>query len=168
MFIRHVLASLFKGRKVDQEIYSAPLSVLGTSMMRTLTMRQLDRKTKSDLCLLARNQGLKVSVRIQGQGSRDLSKDAIICKIMKKTYVDQTIAIAIPQINAANVTIHDNFRLINVMFMDETIEMSISVAALPQELNLIQARLVQILHFGFMWHQSSTALVQMETQTWKA
>jgi hypothetical protein len=97
-----------------------------------------------------------------------LSKDAIICKIIKKTHVDQTIAIAIPQINAANVTIHDNFRLINVMFMDETIEMSISVAALPQELNLIQARLVQILHFGFMWHQSSTALVQMKTQTWKA
>jgi hypothetical protein len=35
--------------------------------------------------------------------------------------MDQTIASAI---DAANVIIHDNFRLINVKFMDEAIEMS--------------------------------------------
>jgi hypothetical protein len=38
--------------------------------------------------------------------------------------MDQTIASATPQIDAANVIIHDNFRLINVKFMDEAIEMS--------------------------------------------
>jgi hypothetical protein len=53
-----------------------------------------------------------------------LSKDAIICKIIEKKYVDQSNASATPQIDVANVTIHDNFHLINMMFMDETIDMS--------------------------------------------
>jgi hypothetical protein len=48
----------------------------------------------------------------------------VICKIIEKKYVDQTIISASPQIYAANVTIHDNFHLLNVIFMDETIEMS--------------------------------------------
>jgi hypothetical protein len=124
-------------------------------------------KTKSDLCLLAQNQGLELSSRIQGQGSRDLSKDAIICRIIKKKYVDQTIASTNAQIDADNVTIHDNFCLINVCSWMRPLKCLINVAALPLELNLIQARLVQILHFGFMWRQSSIALVQMEIQTWK-
>jgi hypothetical protein len=59
------------------------------------TIRQeweaLLEKTKLDW-----NQGLKVSVRIQGQGYCDLSKDAIICKIFEKKYVDQTISSATP------------------------------------------------------------------------
>jgi hypothetical protein len=45
-------------------------------------------QTKADLRLLARQIGLKVSIQIPGQGSRDLSKNAIICKIMEKRYVD--------------------------------------------------------------------------------
>jgi hypothetical protein len=84
----------------------------------------LSGQTKSDLCLLAKNKGIKVSIQIQGQGSRDLSKDAIICKIIEKRYVDASISAAAPQIDAENVTIHDNVRLVHVMFLDETIEMS--------------------------------------------
>jgi hypothetical protein len=45
-------------------------------------------QTKADLRLLARQIGLKVSIQIPGQGSRDLSKNAIICKIIEKRYVD--------------------------------------------------------------------------------
>jgi hypothetical protein len=63
-------------------------------------------------------------VRIPGQGSRDLPKDARICKIIEKRYVNDSIANTAPQLDAENVTIHDNFRLINVMFLDEVIEMS--------------------------------------------
>ena len=91
-----------------------------------------------------------------------MSKDAIICKIIEKKYVDQSIASATPQIDVANVTIHDNFHLINMMFTDETIDMSDECGS------IIQAKLLPILHFGFMWLQSSIALVWMETQTWKA
>jgi hypothetical protein len=82
--------------------------------------------TKADLCLLAITLGIKVSMRVPGQGSRDLPKDTIICKIIEKKYVDAHTSAAntTPTIDAENVTIHDNFRLINVMFLDEIMEAS--------------------------------------------
>jgi hypothetical protein len=84
----------------------------------------LSSQTKANLRQLARQLGLKISVRIPGQGSQDLPKDAIICKIIEKCYVNDSIANTAPQLDTENVTIHDNFRLINVMFLDEVIEMS--------------------------------------------
>ena len=81
-------------------------------------------KTNADLHLLACNQGLKVSGQIQGQGSCDLSKDAIICKINEKKYIDQSIPNTTSQIDAEKFTIYENCCLLNFMFMDETIELS--------------------------------------------
>jgi hypothetical protein len=65
-------------------------------------------------------------MRVPGQGSRDLPKDTIICKIIEKKYVDAHTSAAdtTPTIDAENVTMHDNFRLINVMFLDEIMEAS--------------------------------------------
>ena len=69
----------------------------------------LSSQTKANLRQLARQLGLKISVRIPGQGSRDLPKDAIICKIIEKRYVNDSIANTAPQLDTENVTIHDNF-----------------------------------------------------------
>jgi hypothetical protein len=80
-------------------------------------------QTKADLCILARTLGIKVSMRIPGQGSRDLPKDSIICKKIEKKYVDSHTSgeSTAPQVDLETVTIHDNFRLINVMFLDDIV-----------------------------------------------
>jgi hypothetical protein len=76
--------------------------------------------TKADLCLLARTLGIKVSMRVPGQGPCDQQKDTIICKLIEKKYVDAHTSAAdtTPQINTENATIHYNFCLINIIFLD--------------------------------------------------
>jgi hypothetical protein len=71
-------------------------------------------QTKADLCILARSKEIKLPLRIQGQGSHDLLKDAIICKIIEKKYVDASVSHSAPQIDTENVIVHDNFCLIEI------------------------------------------------------
>jgi hypothetical protein len=82
--------------------------------------------TKNQLRILARGVGAKISYCPPGQGSKDLSKEGIVCRIMEKEFTLQLIAgqaivgatasstdsapaivqtVASPSI----VTIHDNF-----------------------------------------------------------
>ena len=64
---------------------------------------------------------IKVSIRIPGQGSCDLLKDSINCKIIEKKYVDSHTSgeSTAPQVDSENATIYDNVRLINIMILDD-------------------------------------------------
>jgi hypothetical protein len=92
----------------------------------------LSSQIKANFCQLARQIGLNISVQVPGQGSRDLSKDAIICKIIEKRYVDASISDSAPQIDTETVTIDNLFCLINVSFLTNLSSYRISVEAWPQ------------------------------------
>jgi len=92
---------------------------------------------KNDLRKMARSVGAKISYRPPGQGSKDLSKDGIVCRIMEKEFLKKLEsaegATAAAGSGPSNETtppppsiasIHDNFRLVNDMFSEDIIEIS--------------------------------------------
>ncbi len=89
-----------------------------------------------------------------------MSKYAIICKIIEKKYVDQPILDATPQIDSENFTIHDNFCLVNIMFTDETIEISNESGSLATraKLDTSQVGSHAPFYFGVMFLPNSLGL----------
>lgn len=88
---------------------------------------------KNDLRKLARSLGVKISYRLPGQGSKDLSKEGIIARVMEKTFITEMIngvdsaaaaASGVTPPPTSIVTIHDNFRLVNVMFSEDVMNIS--------------------------------------------
>jgi hypothetical protein len=89
---------------------------------------------KNQLRTLARSLGAKISYRPPGQASKDLTKEGIISRIMEKQFISQLISAAENPSGIENgtgalpspsvVTIHDNFRLVNVMFCEEVMDIS--------------------------------------------
>jgi hypothetical protein len=98
---------------------------------------------KNALRTLACGVGAKISYHPPGQGLKDLSKEGIVCRIMEKEFTDQLVVgqaivgatasalgndsapVGVPTMASPSiVTIHDNFRLANIMFCEEVMEVS--------------------------------------------
>jgi hypothetical protein len=96
---------------------------------------------KSQLRTLARGVGAKISYCPPGQGSKDLSKEGIVCHIMEKEFISQLVtgqasvpgtasgadsapAEVVTLASPSIVTINNNFCLVNVMFCKEVMEIS--------------------------------------------
>ena len=88
------------------------------------------KKNKNDLKKEARQFGIRVSVRVPGGGSRDASKEEIIANILEKKLAQNTPGLQKPDdgnktTGTSKVTIHDKFRLINVIFSDALCQMAL-------------------------------------------
>jgi len=88
---------------------------------------------KLQLRSLAHSLGVKISYRPPGQASKDLSKEGIVQRILEKQFMNDLATAGVDESAAATppatevpsvVTIHDNFRLVNVMFCTEITEIS--------------------------------------------
>lgn len=91
-------------------------------------------QNKNQLWALAHSLGAKISYCPPGQASENLPKEGIISCIMEKQFISQLVSAAGNPLGTENgtgalpspsvVTIHNNFRLVNVMFFEEVMDIS--------------------------------------------
>ncbi len=95
---------------------------------------------------LACSLGVKISYQPPGQASKDLSKEGIVLHILEKQFINQlvsaskdqpteTTATSTPVLSV--VTIHDNFHLVNVIFVGRLLKSAISVEVQQLEMSWI-------------------------------